>query len=58
MSKRNIWGWPRGPPHYENGGLLPMDFMVYLFIRKERLTIKSQPPKMSGGEKTDGSKRV
>ena len=29
------WGWPRGPPHYENGGLLPMDFMVYLFIRKE-----------------------
>ena len=35
MNKRNIWGWPRGPPHYENGGLLPMDFMVYLFIRKE-----------------------
>lgn len=33
MNKK--WGRPRGPPRYENGSLLPMDFMVYLFIRKE-----------------------
>lgn len=29
------WEWPRGPPGYENGSLLPVDFMVYLFIKKE-----------------------
>ena len=31
------WKMTRGPPYdlYGNDNLLPMDFMVYLFIRKE-----------------------
>lgn len=28
------WEWPRGPPGYENGSLLPVDFMVYLIYKE------------------------